>query len=600
MATEPVKASVRLLRRVPAAPASSAGPATPVAQLPPVKPAPATPAKPEPKSQPTIDELLVQGVAAGRARGDVVKDQVLVIDNQKAELQAQQKKVSDLISKLELSQDGLKSSVAAKKKQLAALEARGGVLENVRQKYEQEIAKDEAALIVLEGKLATLRAESARLDGEAKKLSGTHRTSYDKATDAENYLKYLESVDPGSIPDEAKKKAEQEAKSREAAAAREQLKKTESAIGENKVAKKENGKAQGQVSVDVASTRQMIGEEKEALGATEKELSDVKEKSRELKAKTQSQLGLIEANERALKSAHGRISSIQDEIGSLETKRKALIDAAIKANNKDIDSILKQLDGLEKTAGRLKTQLKDAEADLQEALSHRDILEAGKAALENDAAVLQERISKLLGDKKITLHDIAGARSDVTSAKGDIDAMGKKDKLLVEHGNGLSDDRFKLLEEQKALEELATLPPEKLSEADKERLKNRQDLSGRIDELTRRIQAANGKRGNLAKELEKRMADIKAATAKIEASKVKLSQIEVDIQEGRKSQDITEEELKQTEADLKEATAVIEQAIGDQKAIRDALVRLDAQSKALKDQRTALVEDNKELQQLKK
>lgn len=597
MATEPVKASVRLLRRVPAGQATPVAPAKPATPVSPARPAPA---KPEPKPQPTIDELLVQGVAAGRARGDVVKDQVLVIDKQQSELKAQQKKVSDLIGQLEKSQGELKASLAAKKKELAALEARGGILENVRQKYESEIAKDEAALAGLEGKLATLRAESARLDSEARKLSGTHRTSYDKATDAENYLKYLESVESGSVPEEAKKKAEQEAKSQEAARAREELKKTEKAIGENKVAKKENGSAQGKVMVDVAATQRTIAEEKEALGAAEKELSDVKSKSRDLKAKTQSQLGLIEANERALKAAHGRISSIEEEIGGLEAKRKALIDAAIKANNKDIDSILKQLDSLEKTAGRLKNELKDAEADLKEALGHRDILEAGKVALERDAAVLQERIRKLLGDKKLTLYDLAGASSDVSSAKSDIDAMGKKDKLLVEHGNGLSDDRFKLLEEQKALEELATLPPEKLSEADKERLKNRTDLSGRIDELTKRILEANNKRSSLSKELEKRMADIKAATAKIEASKVKLATIEVDIQEGRKSQEITEEELKQTEADLREATAVIDQAIGDQKIIRDALARLDAQQKALKEQRSELQQDNRELEQLKR
>jgi chromosome segregation ATPase len=530
----------------------------------------------------------------------VVKDQVLVIDKQQGSLRSQQKAVTELIGKLEGSQGELKASLERKKKELAALEARGEVLDTVRQKYQDEISKDEARLSALDAKLVALKAESRRLDSEAAGLGQTHRGAFDKANDAEAYLKYLESLGGDAVPDAEKAKAQKEAASGDVEAARKTLKEAEAGIGQNKADKRNNARATGQTLKDVASTQQMLTEEREALGAAVKELTDVKAKSREVKAKTQEQLGLIEANDRALKAARGRIASIGGEIDKLEAKRKALIDAAMKANNEDIDGILKQLDGLDKDAAKLKTELGQAQTDLEEHIAHREILEAGKKALEKDIADLQARLRKLLGDKNITNEDLSGANSDLRDAKADVHTMNAKDQVLVRHGNGLSDERYKLLEEQKALEALAQLPPEKLSEADKKRLAGRTDLTANIDALTRRIAEANGKRGELAKELDKRMADMKAATARIDAAKVKLEAIETDISEGKQSQAITERDLRKTERELREAAAEIEAALADQKTIRDAMARLDAEQKALKAKKLELEADNDDLEKLKR
>ncbi len=584
--SEPVKASVRLLRRAPSAPRPSG--TEPVAPKPPAK------------RPPMPSDVVEIDANAGRARGEVVKDQVMVIDRNQQQLRAQQKAVCDLIAKLEGTQTELKAAVAQKKKELAALEARGDILEGVRSKYETEIAKDEAALAALEGKLAALRSEAKRLEAQAGKLGQSHRTAFDTATDAETYLKYLESLGADAIPDAEKAKAEKQAKSEEAVAARGLLSSLERDIAGNKVARKDNARATGTVLKDVAATQRTISDEKDALAAATQELSDVNAKSRDLAAKAQAQLGMIEANDRALRAAHGRISSINDEIGKLEAKRKALIESAIDANNKDIDGILKQLDGLDKDAAKLRNELTSAQGDLEEAISHREILDAGKKALESDMAELQERLRKLMRDKHITESDLTGASSDLSSAKSDIGSMNQKDQLLVKHGNGLSDERYKLLEEQEALEALAQLPPEKLSEADKKRLAGRSDLSAQIDALSRRIEEANGKRTTLAKELEKRMADIKDATGRIDKAKAKLSEIEIDITEDRKSQDITESELRQTERDLREAARDIESALADQKALRDALTRLDAEQKALKAKRQELEVDNAELHKLER
>ncbi|MBM3266288.1 MAG: hypothetical protein FJZ01_01455 [Candidatus Sericytochromatia bacterium] len=582
---EPVKASVRLLRRVPTAPRPSGE--QPVA--------PPKPTTPPPVIKPDTVEV---DANAGRARGEVVKDQVMVIDRNQAELRAQIKAVTTLIGKLETTQTELKASVAQKKKELAELEARGGVLENVRQKYESEIAKDEATLAALEGKLAALRAEARRLESESKQLGEKHRSTFDTATDAENYLKYLESLGGDAVPDAEKTKAEKQAKSEEAQTARGLLSQLEKDIAANKGARKDNARATGTVLKDVAATQRTITDEKEALAAAEKELADVNSKSRDLAAKTQAQLGMIEANERALRAAKSRISSINGEIDKLEAKRKALINAALDANNKDIDGILKQLDGLDKDAARLRKELLGAQGDMEEAIAHREILEAGKKALESDMAELQARLAKLMRDKNIAQSDLSGASKDLASAKADIGTMNQKDQLLVRHGNGLSDERYKLLEEQKALEALAQLPPEKLSEADKKRLAGRSDLSGQIDELTKRIQESNTKRAALARELEKRMADIKDATGRIDKAKVKLTEIELDITEDRKSQEITEGELRQTERDLRKAASDIDTALAEQKVIRDALAKLDAEQQLLKSKRQELEKDNAELRKL--
>jgi chromosome segregation ATPase len=96
------------------------------------------------------------------------------------------------------------------------------------------------------------------------------------------------------------------------------------------------------------------------------------------------------------------------------------------------------------------------------------------------------------------------------------------------------------------------------------------------------------------------MADIKAATARIAKAKTKLDEIEIDIVEDRKAQEVTEAELRQTERDIKDASQTIATALADQKAIRESLARLDAEHKALKERRSELEKDNEALRKLER
>ncbi len=326
------------------------------------------PAETEPTASkaPARKDVIDLNIPKKGASGSAVKEQVLRIDGELTTLNRALTRNHMNLTEAQWERAALKDALAQKLARAEELGSEIGGAKHEKAQIADEISQICDQIATVDQKIQGLQGEQAALLEREAQLAQQHRKQYDEANGAKNYSEYLKTLPETSRADDALGNAREEAASKVAKRAEEQLKKTEGRLTDTNTQQAIND-IEGHFLTFRRLRLEAKGEAKIGeLDLTQQKIDFLEAEQKDLKGQIKGDRSKIAETDAKIDRSEKNIATLERKIADLELLRDQILTSAIGAHEADAKAILGKIDELESAIQKLKGDLEGTKKSLQD------------------------------------------------------------------------------------------------------------------------------------------------------------------------------------------------------------------------------------------